>query len=304
MAVNELPSIVSATEDVNTLANPLFVQVSDGTDAGQNPGTDATNLGKAVDSAGGATDTGVATLVLRDDALTTLTPVDGDYVRLRVDSTGALWTRPTQSGDQSNVFVDDSAFTVATDTVGSIGLLADETATDSVDEGDIGIPRMSLDRRTLTDSTLQIGDADVSASVPVPISATEAANTELNPIFVHTTNTVLSGNEVHDYDTATVTAASSDTHDYGVTGTTFLWKSAILASSGPFYFTLSSGPTAGTADFASAFLNGREGDTQQLNFDPARECPVASTGVARITRFNRHSGIDNDVFTTIIGNDV
>jgi hypothetical protein len=221
-----------------------------------------------------------------------------------VTSTGALWVTPTSAGDQSNVFVDDSGFTVAVDTVAAVGYLADETATDSVDEGDIGIARISLDRRQLVDSTLQIGDTDVSATVPVPISATEAANTELNPIFVHTTNTVLSGNEVHDYDTATVTAASSDTHDYGVTGTTFLWKSAILASSGPFYFTLSSGPTAGTADFASAFLNGREGDTQQLVFDPARECPVASTGVARITRFNRHSGIDNDAFTTIIGNDV
>jgi len=107
MAVNELPSIVSATEDVNVLGNPLFVQVSDGTDAGLNPGKDATNLGKAVDRAGGATDTGVASLALRDDALTTLTPVDGDYVRLRTTSTGALWVTPTSAGDQSNVFVDD-----------------------------------------------------------------------------------------------------------------------------------------------------------------------------------------------------
>lgn len=59
------------------------------------PGTGATHLGKAVDSAAGATDTGVASLVVRDDALSTLTPVDGDYTRMRVDSTGALWTRET-----------------------------------------------------------------------------------------------------------------------------------------------------------------------------------------------------------------
>lgn len=54
------------------------------------PGTGATNLGKAVDTAAGATDTGVAPLVIRDDSLTTLTPVDGDYTNLRVNSTGAL----------------------------------------------------------------------------------------------------------------------------------------------------------------------------------------------------------------------
>lgn len=54
------------------------------------PGTGATALGKAIDSAGGATDTGVAVLAIRDDALTTLTPIDGDYVALRVGSTGAL----------------------------------------------------------------------------------------------------------------------------------------------------------------------------------------------------------------------
>lgn len=56
------------------------------------PGTAATNLGKAVDTASGATDTGVADLAVRDDALSALTPIEGDYVNLRVDSVGALWT--------------------------------------------------------------------------------------------------------------------------------------------------------------------------------------------------------------------
>ena len=55
------------------------------------PGTGATNLGKAVDNAAGATDTGVPNLIIRDDALTTLTPVDGDYVPQRADSLGSTW---------------------------------------------------------------------------------------------------------------------------------------------------------------------------------------------------------------------
>lgn len=55
------------------------------------PGTGATNQGKAIDAVAGATDTGVAPLAVRDDALTTLTPIDGDYVPLRVNSVGALY---------------------------------------------------------------------------------------------------------------------------------------------------------------------------------------------------------------------
>lgn len=57
------------------------------------PLTGATNLGKAVDSAGGATDTGVAALMLRTDSPTTLTPADGDYARPRLNSIGGQWVQ-------------------------------------------------------------------------------------------------------------------------------------------------------------------------------------------------------------------
>jgi hypothetical protein len=43
-------------------------------------------------------------------------------------------------------YVDDSAFTIGTDKVNAQGYLADETTPDSVDEGDIGIARMTLTR--------------------------------------------------------------------------------------------------------------------------------------------------------------
>lgn len=48
------------------------------------------------------------------------------------------------------IFTDDAAFSVGTSKLTSIGLMADETATDSVDEGDIGIARMTLDRKQIT----------------------------------------------------------------------------------------------------------------------------------------------------------
>jgi len=57
-------------------------------------------------------------------------------------------------------YVDDSAFTIGTDKVNAQGFLADETATDSVDEGDIGLARMTLDRRMITSSE-QSGTWDI-----------------------------------------------------------------------------------------------------------------------------------------------
>ena len=44
---------------------------------------------------------------------------------------------------------DDAAFTPATTRVNPAGFFADETATDSVDEGDIGAARMTLDRKVI-----------------------------------------------------------------------------------------------------------------------------------------------------------
>lgn len=48
------------------------------------------------------------------------------------------------------VLVDDAAFTPATSSVSMAGFQADETATDSVDEGDAGAARMTLDRKVIT----------------------------------------------------------------------------------------------------------------------------------------------------------
>lgn len=145
------------------------------------PGTGATNLGKAVDSAAGATDTGVAALVVRDDALTTLTPVDGDYVPLRVTSTGALWVTLTAAGN-TDVMQDDSAFTPATSYVGASGFFADETAPDSVDEGDIGAARMTLDRKqlmVLVDKTTDANRLAIDANGYVTVNQAATVNVDI-----------------------------------------------------------------------------------------------------------------------------
>lgn len=47
------------------------------------------------------------------------------------------------------IVADDAAFTPATSKVAMVGFEADETATDSVDEGDAGAARMTLDRKQI-----------------------------------------------------------------------------------------------------------------------------------------------------------
>jgi len=408
MADGHFPTLVSATRDANASGNPIYIQITGGTNTasvtannelqailGANsgvdigdvdvtsviPGTGATNLGKAIDTAAGSTDTGVAALVVRDDALSTLTPVEGDYVPLRVDANGALWVTLTAAGN-SNIIQDDSAFTPGTSYVGAAGYLADETTPDSVDEGDIGAARMTLDRKQLivladatTDSQrlaidsngaasailaansgVDIGDVDVTSVIPgtgatnlgkavdsagggtdtgvaalflrddalsalTPVEGdyvrgrvdstgalwvkdtTLAANSETSPVYVQVVTSGVSGNEVHDYDTqASLASDTADNHDYAVAGTTFLLKSVIFASSGGMKVEIQTGPVASLATDAVGFLP-KEGGFGQLFFDPPIEVPATSTGTVRVIRTNRQ-GADQDVYSTIIGNDV
>lgn len=70
----------------------------------------------------------------------------------------------TVGGGAAPAFTDDAAFTIATTQVTPIGALADETAPDSVDEGDVGAVRMTLDR------LLKIQLAGVASGVAVPVT--------------------------------------------------------------------------------------------------------------------------------------
>ncbi len=105
---------------------------------------------KTVDSVVGGTDKGIPALAKRVDTQGALTPANGDYVGLQTDANGALWVRPVSGTAQ---LVDDAAFAPGTTSVVVVGFEADESATDSVDEGDAGAARMTLDRKQIV--TLQ-----------------------------------------------------------------------------------------------------------------------------------------------------
>jgi hypothetical protein len=99
-------ALPSGTNPIGKLAANSGVDIGDVDVTSVVPGTGATNLGKAIDSAVGATDTGVASLVKRVDSPSTLTPADGDYTTPQVDESGYLWVRlknPSQPSDDSTV---------------------------------------------------------------------------------------------------------------------------------------------------------------------------------------------------------
>lgn len=121
-----------------------------------------------------ATSKGLVMGAVRRDADTTLANTTNEFAPLQVDANGYLKVEIFDGGGShtvdnggtfavqvdgsaltalqlidDTVFSDDAAFTPGTSKVNAIGLMADETSTDSVDEGDIGIPRMTTDRKQI-----------------------------------------------------------------------------------------------------------------------------------------------------------
>jgi len=353
MADGSFPGLVSKDRNINAVANPIFVELSDGAAALGTVGnpvfvdiTDATiavtqsgvwDIGTVttltgitndvniadggnsitVDNAGTFAvqvdgdaltalqlidnlvlledtvhvtgDAGVQALAVRNDTLASLVSADGDYAPLQVDADGALYVNATITINTE--YVDDSAFTVATDYVGAIGALADETSPDVVQEGDIGIPRMTLDRKLI----IEIADATTDGN-------RLAVNSD-GSLNVNQVSAAITG-EVHDYDTASAVASdATSNHDYTVANTTMLLRSVIVSGSGNIKFEIQTGPLASLATVAVGFLTGRQGDTKQINFDPAVEVPVTSTGTVRVIRTNRQ-GAATDLYSTIIGQDI
>jgi hypothetical protein len=91
------------------------------------------------------------------------------------------------------VLTDDAAFTPATSKVRAIGLMADETSTDSVDEGDVGVPRMTLDRKQIvSDYPSATGEGlDIFRSIDVDESEEDVKQSagKLYGWFLHNAHT-------------------------------------------------------------------------------------------------------------------
>jgi hypothetical protein len=79
------------------------------------------------------------------------------------------------AGSSGTSMADDAAFTPGGSSVTPAGFLADEAAPDSVNEGDIGAPRMALDRiiwqRELGASSLANGQVTVTTTAATIVAA-------------------------------------------------------------------------------------------------------------------------------------
>lgn len=267
-------------------------------------GNFANNAEQTEDNTHTTGDVGNFILAVRNDANTVLTTTDGDYSAIAVADDGAVHV---DDGGNS-LTVDDGGSSLTIDgtvsatqsgiwNIGTVSTLTSITNDVSIDDGGNSI--------TVDDGGVNLNvDIAEQSLTALKISKDANANSETNPIYVQSVDTAVSASEVHDFDEAVdVAGAGSSNHDYTVTGTTFLLKSIIVASSGNSKFEVQTGPVATLVTRAVGFITGREGDTKQITFDPAIEVPVTSTGTIRVIKTNTE-GSAQSLYSTIIGNDV
>lgn len=303
MADGHFPTLVSKDRDANVVGNPIWVELSDG----------AAALHKVIDAAAGGTDTGIAALAVRDDALTTLTPADGDYTHLRTTSTGALWVEVTNPAGGTQ-YAEDAAH--GSGDMGTVALVVrkDAIGTNTSADGDYATLLQDANGRlyvqihdggnsiTVDAVALDIRPLTLAADA-VKVSGNSTANGPTNPIYVQVVSTGVLSDEVHNYNTAaSVAGDGTSNHNYTVVGTTFLLKRVTLASSGGSKVEVQTGPVASLVSIRTAFIP-KDGGYVELNFDPPREVPVTSTGTVRLIRTNRQ-GQAQDLYSSIDGNDV
>lgn len=254
------------------------------------------------DDATPATIVGRAILMERDDALSTLTPAEGDWAALRSNARGALWVA---IDDTDSVSIDDGGNsitvdgTVAATQSGTWNIDTVTTLTSITNDVNIADGGNSI---TVDATQLDVDDLNLTDDA-VRVSGNSSANSETNPIYVKTVDTVVSGEEVHDYNTASAVASdATSNHDYTVAGTTFFLKSVIVAASAAAKYEIQVGPVASLATRAVVFTSASK-PFEQVTFNPAIEVPSTSTGTVRVIRRNDDNQ-SQDMYTTIIGNDV
>lgn len=222
-----LSSIVTAVQALDNAVSGNEFQVDV---VSQVPGTGATNLGKAVDSAAGSTDTGVAALVVRDDSLSTLTPADGDYTNLRVDSTGRIWCNVSNTvtvagtgtfaaqitsiaaGDNNIGNVDIASIVSGTGAT-NLGKAEDEAHS----SGDVGVFMLSVRKDTAATTAGSDGDyaaltTDSAGKLHVNVGNSSIAVTNTGTFAVQVTSLPAGTNNIGDVDVLSVIPGTSATN--------------------------------------------------------------------------------------------
>jgi hypothetical protein len=199
----------------------------------------------AEDIAAQAADKGVSILAVRRDTPTALATTDNDYIQLTTNATGHLWVAgpvtvasggiasgaiasgavasgalaagSIAAGAIADMIVDDAAFTPATSRVIMAGFEADEGSTDSVDEGDAGAARMTLDRKQIVTvlphttgglTTFMASGSDGSSILVATKQTIKASAGQLYGWYLF--NPEAAATFVHIYNTDTVTVGTTN----------------------------------------------------------------------------------------------
>ena len=186
-----------------------------------------------------------------NDSGNSITVDNGGTFAVQVD--GAALTAVQKIDDP--VLVDDAAFTPATSSVMMAGFEADEGSTDSVDEGDAGAARMTLDRKQIV--TLQphtTGGLSIYRSLDVDETDSKDVKTSAGQLYgMWVTNTTTATIWVKFYNaTAANTTVGSTTPviTVGVPGNTSDDVSGLFSSANGITFdtAISVAATTGVAD--------------------------------------------------------
>ena len=149
-----VPRVTLASDDPAVTA----LQIIDNIVSGSEAQCDVLTVPAPLSTTGGGTEATALRVTVASDSTGVLS-VDDNGAALTVDNGGTFAVQVDGSAltalqvIDNPVLVDDAAFTPATSSVMMAGFEADETATDSVDEGDAGAARMTLDRKLI--ATLQ-----------------------------------------------------------------------------------------------------------------------------------------------------
>ena len=205
--VTSLPSLPAGTNSIGTVilgagtAAIGKLVANSGVDIGDVdvtsivPGTGATNLGKAIQSAQGTTDTGVPALVVRNDTLADLSGADGDYAPLQVNASGALYTEVKTSALPSG------AATEAKQDVIETTLTAIETDADTI-AGAVSGTEMQVDvvaslpagtnaiGKLAANSGVDIGDVDVTSLPSLPAGTNNIGDVDIASALPAGTNSI------------------------------------------------------------------------------------------------------------------
>jgi hypothetical protein len=207
------PTLISRDNDANTLANPIFVNLSDGTDtlAVNADGSlnvtvtgGASNTQFAEDTAHVSGDIGTEMLAVRRDTAASGVSADGDYATLNVDSTGRLWCNVSNTVTVSATDLDIRDLVFATDKVDVSGSTLG--ANSGVDIGDVTI------NNAVGASAVNIQDGGNSITVDGSVSITgsvtvTATDLDIRDLAFATDKVDVSGSSV------TVSATDLDIRD-------------------------------------------------------------------------------------------